>query len=169
MEEHFIRVNLSNGYKQERVVVTIFTEATWNVFKLFNQKSKTFHQSPIFLFVMTIYLLNSVWKHSWRLLKQTLSADKWFNFHPEVSWYLGIRITCWVFEKSRCLGLTSGDSMNQDLRGSSLKMCDKTKEDKTEQNRLWLDWSSGKCKVRPQWDTHSLEWLKLTTHNTKCW
>ena len=67
--------------------------------------------------------------------------------------------------KSRCLGPTAGDSMNQDLRGSSLKMCNKT------QFPLWLTWSPEKCKWKPQWDTttHSLEWLKLTTDNTKCW
>lgn len=134
-EEHFIRANLSNGYKQERAVVTIFTEATWNVFKLFNQKSKTFHQSPI-LSVMTIYLLNRMWKHSWRLLKQTLSADKWFTFYPEVSWHLG-RITRWVFEKSRCLGGLTQETQWIKISGAVAWKC-VIKQKKTEQTLVGL-------------------------------
>lgn len=52
--------------------------------------------------------------------------------------------------------------MNQDLRGSSLKMYNKTKQ------TLWLTWSPGKCKLKPLCNitTHSLEWLKLMTENT---
>lgn len=78
IEDHFVKVNLTNGYKQERAVVAIFSEATCNFFNLFHQKLKIFNHSPIYLIVSNRnffylichdYLLNRSYKYSWETLK----------------------------------------------------------------------------------------------------
>lgn len=48
MKEHFIKVNLTNGYKQKTAVVAISSEATCSFFYLFNQILNTSNQPNLF-------------------------------------------------------------------------------------------------------------------------
>lgn len=68
-------------------------------------------------------------------------ADKCLSSYPEVSC---MALLTGHFRNLGAWGPTLGDSINQDFRGSSLRMYNKTKQNKLS----GLNWSSGKCKLK---------------------